>query len=90
MRTLQPKTVVTRYGPPDGKFASPNGTPFSDRALPSSYSTRPLNSYEVARPISVHESLARPYFNQPGMGTQWRFNNSIQYYLDKGYLLPRP
>lgn len=86
MRTLQPKTVVTRYGSPEGNFASPQGTPFADRALPNSYSTKAFNSYEVIKPISVHESLARPWFNQPGMGTQWRFNNTIEWYLQNGYL----
>lgn len=65
---------------------NPQGTPFADRALPNSYSTKPINTYEVVRPISVHESLVRPYFNQPGMGTQWRFNNTIEWYLQNGYL----
>ncbi len=83
-------TVVTRYGATEGHYASPAGTLFSDRALPSSYARMPLNRYEVVKPVSVHESIIRPWFNQSGMGTQWRFKNSIQYYLDNDYLRVLP
>lgn len=86
MTTLQPGAKIDRYGLPKGKFASPEGTPFSERSLPAENIELPLNSYEVVKPISVHESIIAPWFDQSGYGIQYRFNNSIQYYLDNGFL----
>ena len=86
MTTLQIGTRIDRYGWPKGNFASPEGTPFSNRSLPSENIKLPFNSYEVVRPISVHESIISPWFEQLGYGTQYRFTNSIQYYLDNGFL----
>lgn len=86
MRTLQSGEVISRYGKPLGYYASPEGTPFPARSLPAEYFNSPLKTYTVVRPISVHESLAAPWFVQPGYGTQYRFNNSIQYYINNGFL----
>jgi filamentous hemagglutinin len=85
---LQPGFMIDRYGLPRGKFVSPQGTPFSDRALPPSYlETKPFFEYEVVKPIpDVIQSRALPWFNQRGMGPQLELPKTVQWYLENGYL----
>ena len=84
--TLKPGTVVGRYGPPSGKFASPAGTPFNARGLPAESSGLPLQSYEIQKPLGTWGGTVRPWFDQPGGGTQYEFDKSIQSLVDEGYL----
>lgn len=86
--TLQPGTVIDRYGGPGGSFASPQGTPPWARSLPSGAENRPLNAYEVVKPLEVDAGPAAPWFNQPGGGIQYDFGRSIQSLVDSGYLRP--
>jgi filamentous hemagglutinin len=83
-------TAIDRYGFPGGSFVSPTGTPFADRALPSTYLvSKPYFQYEVAQEISgVTQAKALPWFGQRGMGTQYQLPNSVQWYLENGYLKP--
>lgn len=79
---------IDRYGYPGGKFVSPLGESFESRALPPSYqTTKPYFQYEVVQPIpDVTQAKALPWFGQRGMGTQYQLPNSVQWYLDNGYL----
>jgi filamentous hemagglutinin len=79
-------TLISRYGGPGGKFASPEGTPFDERSLPPDAINRPLNTYLVMQDIDVTEGLVEPWFGEPGLGVQYEFPNTIQWYLDNGYL----
>jgi hypothetical protein len=79
---------IDRYGYPGGKFVSPLGETFESRALPPLYeTTKPYFQYEVVQPITdVTQAKALPWFGQRGMGTQYQLSNSVQWYLDNGYL----
>ncbi|MCV4273349.1 TNT domain-containing protein [Pseudomonas capsici] len=79
---------VDRFGYPGGNYISPLGASFGERALPSSYeATKPYFQYEVIQPIpGVTQAKVLPWFGQPGMGTQFQLPNSIQWYLDNGFL----
>jgi filamentous hemagglutinin len=50
-----------------GKFVSPEGTPFDQRALPNSTLDKPHTRYEVVKPIpDVDSGKAAPWFDKPG------------------------
>ncbi|WP_318656846.1 DUF637 domain-containing protein, partial [Pseudomonas capsici] len=86
--TLDVGMQVDRFGYPGGNYISPLGASFGERALPSSYeATKPYFQYEVIQPIpGVTQAKVLPWFGQPGMGTQFQLPNSIQWYLDNGFL----
>lgn len=84
--TLQPGTIIDRYGYPKGTFASPVGTPFEMRALPSENANMPYYKYEVVKPVDVNSGRAAPSFGQPGFGTQYEFSSPIQNLLERGIL----
>ncbi|WP_454185933.1 TNT domain-containing protein [Pseudomonas sp. ADAK2 TE3594] len=43
--------------------------------------------YEVIQPLpGVTKVKVLPWFGQPGMGTQFQLPNSVQWYIDNGYL----
>ncbi|HKN02851.1 MAG TPA: PAAR-like domain-containing protein [Buttiauxella sp.] len=85
--TLEPGTTIDRYGLPRGKYTSPYGTPYSMRALPPGTDSGPYSVYKVVKPIpNVAESKIAPWFGESGMGTQYKFEDSVQSYLDSGHL----
>uniref|UniRef100_UPI00066FC299 glycohydrolase toxin TNT-related protein n=1 Tax=Frateuria defendens TaxID=2219559 RepID=UPI00066FC299 len=86
--TLGVGVQLDRYGYPGGTYLSPLGDSFEGRALPSSYqATKPYYQYEVIKPIpGVTQSNALPWFGQPGKGVQFQTPNSVQWYIDNGYL----
>lgn len=86
--TMQPGDVIDRYGPSDGDFASPSGTPFDQRALPPSSVGSNYTQYEVLKPLpdSVTEGAIAPWFEQPGGGVQYVFDHPISWYVENGYL----
>ena len=91
-KTLDPSDfngnlVIDRYGSTTGKFTAPANTPFGQRALPASYASQVPQKYKVVKPIqNVEEGQIIPWFNQPGLGTQYKLEQSVQYYIDEGYL----
>ncbi|NLK72342.1 MAG: TNT domain-containing protein [Clostridiales bacterium] len=90
IKTLKPGTLVDRYGSETGKFVSPQGTPYSNRALPPGSDARPYNAYEVVKPIDVQSGKIAPWFDQPGGGTQYQFSQSIEDLIQSGYLRRLP
>jgi hypothetical protein len=88
--TMQAGDVIDRYGPADGRYASPDGTPFGERALPPSSVGSSYTQYEVVRPLpeTVIEGKIAAWFEQPGGGIQYHFDHDISWYVDKGYLAP--
>lgn len=79
--------TIARYGLSRGKYASPYGTPYPMRALPPGTDSGPYSICQVIKPIlNVSESKIAPWFGETGMGTQYKFDNSIQSYLDSGHL----
>lgn len=81
-------TKITRYGRTTGKYTAPLGTPFVNRAMPyteTEYSDTE-HQYIVVKPLPVQTSVIAPAFNKVGGGIQYKSEESIQYYLDEGYL----
>lgn len=81
-------TKITRYGRTTGKYTVLVGTPFVNRAMPyteAEYSDTE-HQYIVVKPLPVQTSVIAPAFNKVGGGIQYKSEESIQYYLDEGYL----
>ena len=72
-----------------GNFIAPMGASFESRALPPYYNNGgvPYNKYKVVKEIpDVAEGAAIPWFGQPGMGTQFKLEKSIDDLLKEGYI----
>lgn len=86
--TLETGTKFERIGKPDGYFASPLNTPFTQKSLPTEKLIEPLSKYEVIKPIQdVMVGPIAPWFGQPGGGIQYYFKQNIQTLLDKRYIM---
>lgn len=83
---IQTGTLIDRYGYDTGHFASPKGTSFEARSLAPGTENKPYSVYEVIKPIDTLQGTIAPYFDQVGMGIQYKFDKSIQELLDLGYL----
>jgi hypothetical protein len=79
VRTLRRGERIDRFGAePRGRYLSPDGTPYEQRALPPGNlsgapgDTAPhgYHRYQVQRPFNVESGPIAPAFNQPGGGTQ--------------------
>ena len=90
---LQPGFVMDRFGLPNGRFLSPQGVPFTNRALPANYeSSKPYFIYEVIKPIpNVTRSKVLSWFGQRGLGDQLELPRGNINYLDpkNGYVKVR-
>jgi hypothetical protein len=76
-RSLEPGTLLDRFGSPRGTFMAPAGAPFSARALPpDSLNTWPggpehnYHCYEVRTEVTARVGPIAPHFEQPGGGEQ--------------------
>lgn len=83
--TLTPGQRVDLFGTGTGRFLSPAGTPFPQRALPPSNLDTLSNAfpfgyhlYEVESPIPVQQGAIRPWFDQPGLGLQYFTGDSVR------------
>lgn len=71
-------TVLGRFGYPGGEWLAPEGTPFAKLSLPPESALKPYYEYVVSDPTKLppgyrlEQSQAAPWFNQPGMGPQYR------------------
>ncbi len=88
--TLLPGTIIDRFGFEGGTFAAPQGTPSAMRALPPGTTDRPYNAYEVLQPLLVKSGHALPWFQQPGLGTQFELPATISELLQLGFLRRLP
>lgn len=70
--TLNPGTLLQRYGPNTGNYLSPAGTPFEKVALPGYKKLSNKNLFRVVQPLDVDTGLAAPWYGQPGMGIQFK------------------
>lgn len=85
---IQEGDFIDRYGDTNGRFMSPDGTPFDLRGLPKSYEGKTYTRYVVNKPIPVTKGIASPvnWFTSAGGGTQYYLSHSVQYYIDNGYI----
>ncbi len=84
--TLQPGSIVDRFGGPSGTFVAPQGTPFPARSLPANFASKPLNAYEVLKPVKADAGVTAPWFKQPGGGVQLELPRSVQKLIESGHL----
>ncbi|MFE9093036.1 TNT domain-containing protein [Streptomyces sp. NPDC007264] len=84
--TLRTGQLIDLFGRGDsGNFLAPQGTPYAERAIPPSnldeYNAAdpPFNYhlYEVIAPFTVEAGPARPWFSQPGLGTQYYTSTTV-------------
>jgi Tuberculosis necrotizing toxin len=76
---MKPGETVDRFGPPTGRYLSPGGTTFPERALPpdslnpltvDGVHVSPYAAYEVVKPFDAQVGYVAPAFGQPGGGLQ--------------------
>jgi RHS repeat-associated protein len=86
---LYPGDRIDGYGGSEfSRYFSPEGTPPEQRSLPPESAGRPLNRFVVQKPFPVQSGPAAPYYNQPGMGTQYRAPVSLGTLLLRGIISP--
>ena len=86
--TLEPGSIVDRYGFRNGTFVSPRGTPFPMRALPDSTLSKPFEAYRVRSALEVDGGLITPAFGKPGLGTQFELPHSVDELIQLKILEP--
>ena len=84
--TLEPGTMVDRYGYDGGYFVSPEGTSYTERALPVGTDKKPYTVFEVVKPVEVQSGKIAPWFGEKGGGIQYEFSNKISELLEQGIL----
>ena len=76
--TLPAGDVLTRYGNPNGRYVSPDGMTFEQRALPSTTREGDFHVYLVERTIdNVQKGTIAPWFGRTGGGIQYRLPDRI-------------
>nr|WP_278247555.1 TNT domain-containing protein [Ruminiclostridium hungatei] len=78
-QTLDVGTVIDRYGNQYGKYTSPVGVPYEQRALPYIENPNAYHQYEVIKPIdNVTMSEIAEAFEQLGGAIQYELPSSIK------------
>lgn len=84
---LKPGTLIDRYGGNNGRFLSPHGTAFEERALPARYRTdQPYRVFLVTKPLPVLAGRVEPWFGQKGNGTQFLLSAKVRTNIRRGFL----
>ena len=73
---------IDRYGTTQGKYLSPIGTSYPERALPADAIGQGYHVYEVVRPVDVIQSRVEKAFGETGGGKQYRLDQPLSWYLD--------
>lgn len=55
-------------------------------ALPTPSESKPLNTYEVVKPIQLDADKAAPWFNQQGIGEQFELPKTVRNLSNSGHL----
>ena len=86
--TVQPGSIIDRYGKPTGRFAGNPGDSVSQKGLPAGSGTLDYHRYEVLKPIPAEIGPASPVpeFGAEGGGIQYLFKKSIKDLVNEGYL----
>lgn len=82
--------VIDRFGPPVGRFTSPPGVSYPERALPPTNLDNGYHQYEVIRPLPVWRGPIAPQMGEAGLGTQHYLPVSVQALIAGGYLREVP
>ena len=81
-KTIQANTVIDRIGG-DGKYFSPEGTSYGNRALPPYMSNQEPIKYKVLKDFDVKSGTIAPWFDEPGGGIQY-FTDDLMILTDDG------
>ena len=85
---IEPGTVLDRYGDNNsGRYFSPSGASFGERALPPFMKNKPKTTYIAKKPIPNKKGLIAPWFDEPGMGIQYFTDMEVKHLVDNGYLI---
>lgn len=92
--TLEPGTLLDRFGSEYGQYMSPAGTPYAQRSLPPANldaapgAAYPFNYrvYTVTKSFTVQGGLIAGWFGQQGLGVQFFMPSSVMKLVDDGYL----
>ncbi len=87
---LQPGTKIDRYGGDNGNYFSPAGTPYEGRGLPPDSLTKDYSQFEVMRQLPTDSGRIAPAFGQPGGGTQFITDRSVNDLLKSGHIRRLP
>ena len=73
LTNLTPGMRVNRYGgtSPKSTFLAPEGDSIAVRALAPGSNLSKIDTYLVKKPLQVTQSKVLPWFDQPGLGTQF-------------------
>ena len=86
---IQPEKVIDRYGSNgNGRYFSPEGTSFEERALPPFMEQQAYTKYEVVKPLPAKSGEIASWFDQPGGGTQYFTDMTVDELRDLGYIVP--
>ncbi|KAK4140119.1 uncharacterized protein C8A04DRAFT_32409 [Dichotomopilus funicola] len=92
-------SLLDRFGDEGGKFLSPVGVQYRERAIPpGNLATRDADSaypynyhvYTVIKPLRVLSGRIEPWFGQPGDGVQYKLDDDITVWslVEDRYLQP--
>lgn len=92
--TLTVGRKLDRFGGPTGKFLAPLGSPYIERSLPpmnllpADDAEYPYNYhvYRVLREFDVKMGPIAGWFEQPGLGTQFLADQSVEDLIAGGFL----
>ncbi|KAG6107780.1 hypothetical protein E4U14_004004 [Claviceps sp. LM454 group G7] len=93
--TLCPDQVIVRFGSEEGSIMSWGAFRFEDLALPplslvdeKGPNSAPMNfhGYKVLKPMQVTGGCTAPWFEQPGLATQYVINGSVEEAIREGFL----
>ncbi|KXT75897.1 TNT domain-containing protein [Streptococcus sp. DD12] len=85
---IEPGAILDRYGDNDsGRYFSPSGASFGERALPPFMKNKPKITYIVSKPIPNKKGLIAPWFDELGMGIQHFTDMEVGYLVNNGYLI---
>ena len=87
-KTLESGMIIDRYGSNGtGKYFSPLGTPYSERALPPYMKNEPYTKYKVLVSFEVKSGEIVPWFDEVGGGTQYLSTYSVDELKKFGYIV---
>ena len=82
--------TIDRFGGPSGRFTSPAGVPYPERALPpTNLDGASYHQYEVIKPLPVWQGGIAPQMGEPGGGVQHYLPFTVETYVQGGYLRER-
>ncbi len=83
---IQPGALIDRYGDGAGRFFSPKGTGYADRALPYVCRGYVYHTYRVMQPLQATVGTATPWFGEPGGAVQVMTDRCVDQLVTAGVI----